>query len=104
MQFPLVVFSDADVRAFATLDALRRNLEAIDVHNDEYECFDVKGRKIELLTVRGEIVLSPSDQHLEMELFAKRIRKEVLRGDPLAMPADGDSASVVQWVRGRAVR
>jgi|SRR5690348_13988546 len=59
---PIILNEDADVQAYASVEAVIRQVEVIDILNQEYEFHDSTGRVLEARVHKNKISLIPTSR------------------------------------------
>jgi hypothetical protein len=59
---PIILNEDADVQAYPSLEAAIRQVEVVDILNEEYEFHDSAGRVLEARVHKGKVSLVPTSR------------------------------------------
>ena len=77
---PIVVEADDGFEAFASLDATRVEMEAIDVRDGVYRVFDARGARLTLTTHGDEVLISEGENEpADVAALTERIRDYLTR-------------------------
>lgn len=73
---PIVLDENGDVQAFATVEAVTRYVEIVDVLKNEYAFYDSTGRMLEPRVDKHKVILVPT---LRLEAESPVVRRHVLQ-------------------------
>lgn len=68
---PIILNEDADVQAYPSVEAVIRQVEVVDILNEEYEFHDSTGRVLEARVHKGRVSLIPTSR---MEADSETLR------------------------------
>jgi hypothetical protein len=87
---PIILNEDADVQAYPSLEAVIRQVEVVDILNEEYEFHDSTGRVLEARVHKGKVSLVPTSR---VEADSETLRSYIVGLLRLSgMPGEGLSS------------